>query len=275
MAFTNAWDEDRPLETEEANTADDYFRDHRVDLGDRLEDMFYGFNASSNSGNEGGYGIKQIRYKEQASAPNLTSDEIREYSKLVNGQAELFFKDEAGNEKQRTSGGKINVLDADGVVMKSGNQTVAGQKTFSGACTFSTASTLADSSQMASDAAPTSDADISNKKYVDDQVATKPTAGLAKAWCSVASDGTLGSGSYNITSSAKDSTGTYTITWDTNFGDTNYVVVVQVTGRSQGVNTRQYCSVDDKAAGTVVLNFTDHDGSATDNAFDIIAFGTQ
>ncbi len=50
-----------------------------------------------------------------------------------------------------------------------GDETIAGAKTFSSAAVFSVASTLADSSQMASSAAPTSDADISNKKYSDDQ----------------------------------------------------------------------------------------------------------
>ena len=178
MAFTNAWDEDRPDgDVEEANTADDYFRDHRVDLGDRLEDMFYGFNAGSNLLKEGDYGVKQLRLKEQSAAPNLGTDEIRVYAKLVGTQAELFFKDEAGNEKQLTSGGKINVLDADGAVMKSGNQTVAGQKTFSDACAFSTASTLADASVLASSAAPTTDAMIANMKYVVDQITaiTDPT----------------------------------------------------------------------------------------------------
>ncbi len=56
-----------------------------------------------------------------------------------------------------------------GAVGLTGNETIAGVKTFSSAAVFSVASTLADSSQLASSAAPTADADISNKKYSDDQ----------------------------------------------------------------------------------------------------------
>ncbi|MEE9365873.1 MAG: hypothetical protein V3W44_04215 [Dehalococcoidales bacterium] len=56
-----------------------------------------------------------------------------------------------------------------GAVGLTGDETVAGAKTFSSAAVFSVASTLADSSQLASSAAPTADADISNKKYSDDQ----------------------------------------------------------------------------------------------------------
>ncbi len=56
-----------------------------------------------------------------------------------------------------------------GAVGLTGDETIAGAKTFSSAAVFSVASTLADSSQLASSAAPTSDADISNKKYSDDQ----------------------------------------------------------------------------------------------------------
>jgi len=56
-----------------------------------------------------------------------------------------------------------------GAVGLTGDETIAGTKTFSSAVIFSVASTLADSSQLASSAAPTADADISNKKYCDDQ----------------------------------------------------------------------------------------------------------
>lgn len=56
-----------------------------------------------------------------------------------------------------------------GAVGLTGDETIAGAKTFSSAAIFSVASTFADSSQLASSAAPTADADISNKKYSDDQ----------------------------------------------------------------------------------------------------------
>ena len=48
--------------------------------------------------------------------------------------------------------------------------------------------------------------------------------GSAKVWARVSGDGTIGS-SYNVTSSAKDATGEYTITIADDFSDGDYSVV--------------------------------------------------
>lgn len=50
----------------------------------------------------------------------------------------------------------------------------------------------------------------------------KHSPGVAKAYCTVAADGTLQANSYNITSATANATGDYTVVWDTDFGNANY-----------------------------------------------------
>jgi len=69
-----------------------------------------------------------------------------------------------------TGSGTAELLALSTFVRTTGTQTIAGAKT------FSDIATLADSSQLATSAAPTSDADITNKKYVDDQIAANASA---------------------------------------------------------------------------------------------------
>lgn len=109
MAFTNAWDEDKPAGTEDANLTDNYFQLHRADLGLRLEDMFFGFNISDNTGAEGEYGCKHLKLYPQTT-PTTDSDYGFLYSKTVSSLEELHYKDGAASqtETQITSAGYIN-----------------------------------------------------------------------------------------------------------------------------------------------------------------------
>lgn len=145
MTVTNAWDEDKPEGSEAANLADNYLRQARTDLGERLEEMLYGFNTDLNTPPENEPGVKKLKMYPQT-APTTDSDYSFIYVKTVNGVAELFFKDTAGSEKQLTTAGKINILDADGAVVKTGTQTIAGAKTFSDAVTLNAISTIKDGS---------------------------------------------------------------------------------------------------------------------------------
>ena len=97
---------------------------------------------------------------------------------------------------------------------------------------------------------------------------TSKTA-MVKAWARVNADGTLAD-SYNVTSSANNSTGNYTVTWATDFANATYAVI---------------CSVDDTSRWTVlpstilagsvgVLAWDSADGLAN-ATFLIIAIGDQ
>ena len=108
MAFTNAWDESAPLGTQNASLVDNYLRQHRLDLGERLESMFYGFNTSDNSDEENEHGIKSLKLFPQTT-PTTDSDYGFLYGKTVSSAVEAHYKDSAGNEVQLTSGGVSSI----------------------------------------------------------------------------------------------------------------------------------------------------------------------
>lgn len=107
MPFTNAWDETTPTGKNNASTTDDFFRKHRLDLGERLQDMFMGFNASSNASPENNIGVKFLKCYKQSSDPSSATDFGHLYVKLVSGVPELFFQDDTNTTLQLTSGGKL------------------------------------------------------------------------------------------------------------------------------------------------------------------------
>ena len=93
--------------------------------------------------------------------------------------------------------------------------------------------------------------------------------GLATAWASVASDGTLGTPDWNVASVTKNSTGNYTITWDVDFSGTVYVPLAAV----DGDNTTGY-DWGTFSVGSLVMN-TYLNGSANDRKFWVAAWGDQ
>ena len=121
--------------------------------------------------------------------------------------------------------------------------------------------------------APVADAAVANKKYVDDQIAASVAKSAAKAWGHVESDGTLKSGSLNLTSVTRAGAGLYDVVFDTNFSDSNYVVVVTVEGLSTG--TGNNTSWDITGVGTCRIITMNSSGTATDAAFSFAAFGNQ
>jgi hypothetical protein len=109
--------------------------------------------------------------------------------KTITGVAELFYRDDAGNEKQITNAGKLNVVDADGAVVKTGAQAIAGVKTFS------------DSPIVPDLSADDNSTKVANTKYVDAQVAAN--AGWTEVTSPTVKTQTLNSTSYvNIDLSA-------------------------------------------------------------------------
>ena len=114
MAFTRDWDESTPTDNTNAVDIDDYNRYLRVDVSDRLENMFYGFIAGENSLSQH---AQYIQFYEQASVSQPSAGYGRLYCKAVGGKCELHWQDEDGDEIQITTGGKWNgaVLSADSV----------------------------------------------------------------------------------------------------------------------------------------------------------------
>jgi hypothetical protein len=92
----------------------------------------------------------------------------------------------------------------------------------------------------------------------------------AKAWGVVAATGTLASG-YNCTT-AKNSTGTYTVTFDTALSGTSYTVIV--TGSNVGGSGNTLFGYSNKAAGSFqVISTGASFDSLADAPFDFVVFG--
>lgn len=191
------------------------------------------------------------------SAPAAVADKGLVYAKDVGGKAELFYRDEDGNEVQITSGGILNSLNL------AGAQTAAGVKTFS-------------SIPKIPITAPTVDAEAAGKKYVDDQIlAAIPVAARIKAWIAFNGTGTIAiRSSYNVSGITDNGTGDYTITWDTNFADDNYCVV----GSAGGTDHRLRVGIEALlgSGGSTQIRVTNDAGALTDASIVcVMAIGTQ
>ena len=278
MAFTNAWSEGVPLGSENASTADDYLRQWRLDHGERLEDMFYGYNAASNAAPENDYGVKSLRLYKQSSDPTQVTDYAHLYVKLVSGVPEVFFQDDTNTAVQLTSGGNLKStanLVVDGTSTLTGNVTASGTLDVTGATELIGVATIADTSVTKTTAAPAADAQISNKKYVDEATLNP---GTAKGW--VIFDGSDADPDstkthHNVTSITDNGTGDYTITWDTNFSSAAYCVIA--TCRTAAAGNTSIASIKSGiAAGSVGIKCENDAGTAVDPAVVcVVAFGSQ
>jgi hypothetical protein len=119
--------------------------------------------------------------------PTLSAGEGAVYIKTVSGRSELFFEDSDGTEKQLTTNGKLNILAADipndtvgttEIELENNAWLIASDAAGTGDVGLIKAGTddtpvLGGNCKTFSTAAPSDDQHVSNKKYVDDQVATR------------------------------------------------------------------------------------------------------
>ena len=95
---------------------------------------------------------------------------------------------------------------------------------------------------------------------------------VCKAWAAVAANGTK-SASYNVASTAKDSTGIYTVTWDTDFSSVNYAVTITITSEVASQTPSSW--IENRAAGSCKVHLSNSGGTYADFDFSIMAFGLQ
>jgi hypothetical protein len=169
----------------------------------------------------------------QDSKPTIGTDKGIIYAK--GATPELYYEDSAGNEKQLTNAGKLNILDADGAVVKTGAQTIAGVKTFSDAPVFSAGANCG-SQKLTSVADPTAAQDAVTKAHLESKIgigAFNPTA-YAGGESVTLPNGTIIKGGYVA------STGTSkAVTFEAAFP--NEVVTLQVTTvKNSTLTTHQY-----------------------------------
>jgi hypothetical protein len=100
---------------------------------------------------------------------------------------------------------------------------------------------------------------------------TDTRSGSAKGYCQIAAAGTLVANSYNVASITDSDTGDRVIVWDTDFGNTNYVVVGEDAGGNQGADSN-YASF---ATGSVRLRVRNSSNALADLENSNVAFGDQ
>lgn len=156
IVHTETHDETKPAGSRARSLGDDDIREFKRCIRERLA---IDHEFAADEAGETDIGIhKKVTLK--VSADPATYDDVGYvYTKTVSGVIELFYKDSAGNIKQLTSAGKLNVATADIssiAVLLTTDQTVAGIKTFSSIPVL-----------PASD--PTTDNQASRKKFISDK----------------------------------------------------------------------------------------------------------
>lgn len=126
MSKTNPIDPNVPAGSEDPKLGDNRIRNLAAAIAEALAVNHYmGTDGGAGTGyNEDAAGEHRVITLRVESAPSVEANKGYVYAKDVSGKAELFYKDEDGNEIQITSGGILNSCNL------SGNQSVAGVKTF-------------------------------------------------------------------------------------------------------------------------------------------------
>jgi hypothetical protein len=191
MAFERDWDETTPNDTTEANQIDDFNRNVRKDLRERLAvDHSFTSSDTGKSVGEGQLGMhKQVTLIETADIGTGAEGQPILGAQTVSGKAELLFTDEDDNDIQVTAAGNIGgasiellagkdllgsatsditITDKFTVAGATGNTVVAGTLDVTGIMTTTAASVLGDGSTLAA-ATESGDGDrtIADKAYVD------------------------------------------------------------------------------------------------------------
>lgn len=236
MAKSYPIDTSTPLGTATPTEGDDQIRGVKSSIVEFLsKDHYVGASSPYNEDAGGEHAKITLR---QASKPTNAADKGFVYTKDVSGATELFYLDEAGNEKQLTTAGKLNVLDADGAVVKTGNQTIEGVKNFGSIPT------------VESDThPPTTDYQLADKKYVDDQI----TASVTKTSLTGALSFATSNGNLKIIAGNKEGTGTTDSVDFTDIGgaDFNSLVAILISVKTDGTLITYVITDSDNAGFSV------------------------
>ena len=176
--FTNVYDTATPVGTDAPSTLDDHHRLGKSGIQERMNvDHYWALTGTQVSDAATGE-HRKISFHSPISTPSNAADKGFLYMKDFSSVVELTWLDESGNELQITSGGALNITEAD-LLATLTNNTYFTAVDFAGTGTVdlikadaNDVAVVPDNSQTATNAAPTSTTGIANKKYVDDQVAT-------------------------------------------------------------------------------------------------------
>jgi len=185
MAWTYAFDTATPAGTDAPATLDNDARTKALAIQERLNaDHYFPLTGTAVSDTDAGKHRKVTAQAVLSAKPTLLTGEAALYTKTVSGVSEWFWEDSDGTEKQLTSGGALNITSSEllGIlanatyftaVDEAGTGTVDLIKAGKNEADDTDVAILPDETRLASNAAPTEDTQVPNKKYIDDQIATK------------------------------------------------------------------------------------------------------
>jgi len=114
MSFTHTLRTDTPSGKDDPREADDRIREAKAAFVERFATDHYIPESSSNTYDDPDTGEhEKVTLRKQDSSPTSESDKGFVFAKEVNGKVELFYIDSNGNEKQITTGGKLNISSSD------------------------------------------------------------------------------------------------------------------------------------------------------------------
>lgn len=178
--FTETLRTDTPSGSDDPREADDRIREAKNAFVERLDIDHYLEASAANTYDDADTGEHR-----KITLRTLTAGEIsalsssKAYIYIAASDGELYYKDASDNTKKLTEDGELNVVSAE-LLGKLANDTYLTAVDNAGTGTVnlikanaSDVAVIPDGSETATSAAPTADADISNKKYVDDQIQAK------------------------------------------------------------------------------------------------------
>lgn len=173
MAFTDIIDTSLPAGNDDPAEADDNMR--RIQGGfQELLNVDHLFEKTGTEISDADSGEHRKVTLRTGSAPSAVANKGFVYAKDVSGKAELFYRDEDGNEVQISSGGIIKLTSAALLgILANDTYFTAIDNAGTGTVNLIKATTgdipeILAGAVLSSSAAPTADAGLANKKYVDD-----------------------------------------------------------------------------------------------------------
>lgn len=165
--FADTYDTVTPAGSDDPTEADDRMREIKAAVQER-ENVDHYWPLTGTEVSDADAGEHRKATLRTGSAPAAVADKGFVYVKDVGGKAELFYRDEDGNEIQLTSKG--NNL-ANNVSLKATDNAGTGSVNLIKATTGDIPEILV-GAVLSADTAPVVDAGLANKKYTDDTVAT-------------------------------------------------------------------------------------------------------
>ena len=231
-AYTNNWDYDAPAGSVAASSIDTHIQNIKTDTMERLNNDHWADNTNSDINSLTACDHRQVTMHNSQAVASGTADTGILHVEDVNSKAEFMYMDEDNDDVQITSGGALyglgfaDVYSTDDIGCVD-DLTCGGNFDSTGTATIGGATRITGTFDVTGDTNLIGDLSMSGEMSCVGAIFTNGNnldeAGI-KAWLNFQGSSTVDD-SFNVTSVTDNGTGDFTITWATDFGSTNYVVV--------------------------------------------------